>query len=135
MCSLGTNHTRNECAFFTKLKGQQGLKNEAILSCITLLRGLSLKQAQPQMWARIMLLMDQSAQDLQYRDMIQEDAIDFLVKKCNLDLDPQEIIQILGIIRTNALKIQGPDMKSTGRVVFPTLSYMSHSCICNAKYR
>ena len=34
-------------------------------------------------------------------------------------------------------QVQDPIMKAngvTGRVVYPTLSYMSHSCVCNARY-
>ena len=64
--------------------------------------------------------------------------IDFFTKICGLDYREDEILRILGIIRTNALNIQDPNMKISGvsgRIVYPTLSYLSHSCICNAKYK
>ena len=56
---------------------------------------------------------------------------------CGLEYDKDEIFRILGIIRTNALQVQDPNMKLhgvSGRAVYPTLSYLSHSCICNARY-
>ena len=56
---------------------------------------------------------------------------------CGLEYEEEEIFRILGIIRTNALQVQDPTMKLhgvSGRAVFPTLSYLSHSCICNARY-
>ena len=54
-----------------------------------------------------------------------------------MEYEEDEIFRILGIIRTNALQVLDPSMKMndvSGRAVFPTLSYMSHSCICNARY-
>ena len=64
--------------------------------------------------------------------------MDFLIKVCGLDYSEDEVFRIIGIIRTNALHVEDPKMKMnrvSGRVVYPTLSYMSHSCICNARYR
>ena len=64
--------------------------------------------------------------------------VDFLIKVCGLEYSEEEVFRILGIIRTNALEAQDPAMKVngvSGKVVYPTLSYISHSCICNARYR
>ena len=93
------------------------------------------------MWNRLQLLMnhDEVIKDQVEYQEFRVNVIDFLIKVCGLSCYSQDdISRILGIIRTNALQVQDPVMKIngvSGRVVYPTLSYISHSCICNARYR
>lgn len=108
--------------------------------CIAPLRALEMKKNNPKMWERILLLMDHEERQTEeeYQKMFQVNVIDFLIKTCGLNYSESEIQQVIGIIRTNALQVQDPIMKfhgASGRVVYPTLSYLSHSCICNARYR
>jgi len=56
----------------------------------------------------------------------------------SLGYKTEDIMKVLGIIRMNSLKLQDPELQIhgiTGRVVYPTLSYISHSCVCNARYK
>jgi hypothetical protein len=65
-------------------------------------------------------------------------VVDFLRKVCGLDYSESEIFWVIGILRTNAFYIDDPQMKRlgvSGKALFPTFSYLSHSCICNARYR
>ena len=109
--------------------------------CIAPLRGLELKHNNAKLWNRLLLLMDHDQDNnsnTEFDKIAQVNVVDFLTKICGLDYQPEEIHRILGIIKTNALKVQDPKMKMkgiSGRVVYPTLSYISHSCLCNAKYR
>ena len=75
-----------------------------------------------------MLLMDHQEDCEKSQDLF--DAVEFLTQTCGLNCKAEEIGGILGIIRTNALKIQG----TSSKVVYPTMSYASHSCLANAKY-
>ena len=64
--------------------------------------------------------------------------VDFLIKVCGLDFSEDEILRATGILRTNSLHIQHPEMKKadvSAGGMFPTFSLLSHSCVCNAKYR
>ena len=154
-CCDGPNHFP-ECQIFSKLlptgyefrvkvdrELQEGQKKLVCpeYCCIAPLRALELKRNNPKMWRRLMLLMDHEEErktESEMTEMFQINVVDFLTKVCGLDYDPDEIFQVLGIIRTNALQVIDPVMKmhgASGRVVYPTLSYMSHSCICNARYR
>ena len=64
--------------------------------------------------------------------------VDFLRKVCGFDFTEEEIFRAIGILRTNALHVQDDVMKKFGvggRAVYPTFSFLSHSCISNARYR
>ena len=65
-------------------------------------------------------------------------VVDFLRKTCGLDYTEAEIFWVIGILRTNAFYIDDPLMKRhnvSGKALYPTFSFLSHSCICNARYR
>lgn len=65
-------------------------------------------------------------------------VVDFLRKTCGFDYTEAEIFRAIGILRTNAFHIQDEAMKRLkvgGRAIFPTFSYLSHSCLSNSKYR
>ena len=69
---------------------------------------------------------------------MQVNVVDFLKKVCGFDFTEEEIFRAIGILRTNALHVQDDVMKKFGvggRAVYPTFSFLSHSCISNARYR
>ena len=48
----------------------------------------------------------------------------------------EEIHRAIGILRTNAFQIEHDYMKAqgtSGKAVYPTFSFLSHSCIANAR--
>lgn len=64
--------------------------------------------------------------------------VDFLIKLCGLDYSEAEVYRAIGLLRTNAFHVEHPYMKRqdvSGRALFPTFSFLSHSCYCNARYR
>ena len=70
--------------------------------------------------------------------MPQVNVVDFLRKTCGFDFTEDEIFRAIGILRTNCLMVQDETMKLfdvSGRAVYPTFSFLSHSCISNARYR
>ena len=108
--------------------------------CITPLRLLMLKETEPHTWDRLKLLMDHDEdrrKETRYQEMFQVNVVDFLRKICGFDYTEEEIFRVIGILRTNAFHIQDPIMKRYnvgGRAIFPTFSFLSHSCISNARY-
>lgn len=108
--------------------------------CITPLRLLALKDKEPELWDRVQMLMDHDddrRKEEDYWKMFQVNAVDFLRQVCGFDFTEEEIFRATGIIRTNAFHIQHPYMKlqgASGGAVFPTFSFLSHSCVANARY-
>ena len=63
-------------------------------------------------------------------------VVDFLIQKCGLNFTEDEIFRMIGIIKTNAVHVEKPmfkEQKISGHVVYPTVSFMSHSCVSNAR--
>eukprot|EP00095_Tigriopus_kingsejongensis_P008846 snap_masked-scaffold15_size728074-processed-gene-2.0 protein:Tk08846 transcript:snap_masked-scaffold15_size728074-processed-gene-2.0-mRNA-1 annotation:"protein isoform a" len=108
--------------------------------CITPLRLLALKKTDAELWSRVQMLMDHDEdrrKEEDYWNMFQINAVDFLRKICGFDYSEEEIFRATGIIRTNAFHVEHPYMKlhgTSGGAVFPTFSFLSHSCVANAKY-
>ncbi|XP_059080183.1 SET domain-containing protein SmydA-8-like [Tigriopus californicus] len=108
--------------------------------CISPLRLLALKAQDPELWDRVQMLMDHDddrRKEEDYWKMFQVNAVDFLRQICGFDFTEEEIFRATGIIRTNAFHVQHPYMKihdASGGAVFPTFSFLSHSCLANARY-
>jgi len=71
---------------------------------------------------------------------LQKNVVDFLRVGVGLDFAEEEIFRAIGILRTNAFFVENSkaleeDGDLGGRAVYPTFSFLSHSCICNARYR
>ncbi len=67
-------------------------------------------------------------------------VVDHLRKTCGLAdrYTDEDIHRILGVIRTNGIHVQHEHLRNqdvAARAVYPTLSIVSHSCVCNAKHR
>jgi len=146
-CQDGPKH-RPECDLFQKLDKyvvvpQYGPGTIAyVYGCITVLRLLSLRDTDPDTWARVQFLMDHDEarrKEKEYWQMFQKNVVDYLRVKHNLaDIySEEEIHRAIGILRTNAFQIEHPYMAAqgtSGKAVYPTFSFLSHSCIANARY-
>ena len=119
-----------ECKIFNE---NQKLEKSLILP----LRALQLKENRPEKWKKFSLLMDQD-EDNKIETELLEQNLNTIETLQSLGYDLKDILKVLGIIRMNSLRLQDPELKThgiTGRVVYPTLSYLSHSCVCNARYK
>jgi len=110
--------------------------------CITVLRLLHLRENDPEAWARIQLLMDHDEErrkETEYWSMFQRNVVNYLRVKGGLadTFTEDEINRAIGILRTNAFQIEHPYMAAvgtSGKAIYPTFSFLSHSCLSNARY-
>ncbi len=69
----------------------------------------------------------------------QRNVVDFLLVHLGLDYNESEVLRVIGILRTNAFFVEDTRQNGkgggSGRAVYPTFSFLSHSCACNARYR
>eukprot|EP00092_Neocalanus_flemingeri_P013253 GFUD01014283.1.p1 GENE.GFUD01014283.1~~GFUD01014283.1.p1 ORF type:complete len:522 (+),score=161.87 GFUD01014283.1:236-1801(+) len=110
--------------------------------CITVLRLLALRDTNPETWARVQFLMDhedERRKEKEYWQMFQKNVVDYLRIRVGLadTYSEEEIHRAIGILRTNAFQIEHPYLAAqgtSGKAIYPTFSFLSHSCISNAKY-
>ena len=145
-CTGGQYH-RPECQVFSALETkirvpQYGRGTVAYeYGCIAVLRLLWLRDNDPDTWARVQFLMDHDEErrkETEYWNMFQRNVVDFMRKGLKLadTYSEQEIHRAIGILRTNAFQIEHPYLAAqgtSGKAVYPTFSYLSHTCICNAR--
>lgn len=89
--------------------------------------------------------------------MFKKNVVDFLIRGVGLEqFTEEEVFRVIGVLRTNAFFVEDERLKGLdvslfliiiylmflicrqdvgGRAVYPTFSFLSHSCICNARYR
>ena len=92
-------------------------------------------------WTRVQYLMDHDEdrrKETEYWNMFQRNVVDFMRKGLNLadTYTEEEIHRAVGILRTNAFQIEHPYLAAqgtSGKAVYPTFSFLSHSCISNAR--
>jgi len=146
-CRDGPRH-RPECRVFSKLEKKVAVSTfgpDTIAyeyGCISVLRLLSLRDEDPEKWARLEFLMDHDEErrkEKDYWQMFQKNVVDYLRIRVGLadTYSEEEIHRAIGILRTNAFQIEHDYMKAqgtSGKAVYPTFSFLSHSCIANARY-
>jgi len=154
-CRDGPNH-KPECDMFAAMEPKVTIKqypkapNTTNSSgricheygCITVLRMLSLRDSDPDSWARVQLLMDHDEErrkELDYWKMFQKNVVDFIRIRGNLGdtYTDEEIHRAIGILRTNAFQVEHDYMKAVGtdgKAIYPTFSFLSHSCSANGRY-
>lgn len=146
-CREGPKH-RAECQVFSKMEkkvsvarfGQGTIAYE--YGCITVLRLLALRDGDPETWSRVQFLMDHDEErrkEKEYWQMFQKNVVDYLRIKVGLadTYSEEEIHRAIGILRTNAFQIEHPYLHAqgtSGKAIYPTFSFLSHSCIANARY-
>lgn len=154
-CRDGPRH-KPECQMFSAMEPKVQIKqykkkptnNNATgqicyeYSCISVLRMLSLRDSDPDSWARVQLLMDHDEErkkEVDYWQMFQTNVVDYIRIKGGLadKYSQEEINRCIGILRTNAFMSQQPHMLAAGtdgKAIYPTFSFLSHSCKANARY-
>jgi len=146
-CRDGPKH-KPECDAFRELEkkvvieeyGRDTISYE--YGCITVLRLLSLRDTDPEAWARVQFLMDHDEErrkEKEYWQMFQKNIVGYLRIVVGLadTYSEDEINRAIGILRTNAFQIEHPYMTAqgtSGKAIYPTFSFISHSCISNARY-
>jgi len=109
---------------------------------ITVARLLALRDCDPEAWNRLQYLMDHREDRMkeeQYWRMFQVNVVDFMRKRCGLKdkYTDEEIHWAIGVARVNAANVDRPHMSAqgtSGKAIYPTFSYLSHSCMSNARY-
>jgi len=146
-CREGPKH-KPECDVFRQLEKKVSVSNfgkDTIAyeyGCISVLRLLSLRDNDPETWARVQFLMDHDEErrkEKEYWKMFQKNVVDYLRIRVGLadTYSEEEIHRAVGILRTNAFQIEHPYLQAqgtSGKAVYPTFSFLSHSCIANARY-
>jgi len=137
-----------ECEVFSKLEPKLQVTNTSpgtiayAYGGISVLRLLSLRDEDPDSWARLQFLMDheqERREEKEFWRMFQVNVVDFLRKRCHLEdkYSDEEIHWAIGILRTNAANVNRKHMQqqgTSGKSIYPTFSFLSHSCVCNARY-
>ena len=142
-CEAGPAH-RLECEYFTQLRSRLEIPrhNQNTPYLVSVLRLLSVRDRDPAMWARLDLLMDHLEELEQQEDTwrsIQENVVQWLLtpEKGGLQglYTSQEINRAIGLIQTNAINLEKPWRGSmvSCKALYPTFSFVSHSCIANAR--
>ena len=106
-----------------------------------LARLLSVRDQDPAMWDRLGLLMDhlEELQEGEAWACVQENIVEWLLKPEKGGLQglytSQEINRAIGLIQTNAINLEKPWRGSivSCKALYPTFSFVSHSCLANAR--
>lgn len=154
-CRDGPRH-RPECQMFAAMEPKVELKQYHKapsasnstgricheFGCITVLRLLALRDSAPDSWARVQLLMDHDGErrkELDYWQMFQKNVVEYIRIKGGLaeTYSEEEIHRAIGILRTNAFQVEHPYMAAVGtdgKAIYPTFSFLSHSCVARGRY-
>ena len=100
--------------------------------CIAPLRLLKVKEKVPEVWDRLGFLMDHNedrVKDPELWDTYQRYVNQFL-KSCDPSLPDEDINRAVGLLWTNAFACSN----GGGQAIFPTFSFMSHSCVPNCAH-
>lgn len=129
-----------ECDLFVKHKVKfQNVEDSTAgcvqLDCITPLRVLLAKEADPERWnAEINVMEDHRAERVgsAYWNTDQKNVVEFLRGQCGLkDRCSEELIQqVIGILDVNAFEAQTSSGYAV-RGLYPKLAIMAHSCVPN----
>lgn len=139
-CQGGSNH-QYECTFFTELQKTVKMPKNAPNTpyLITILRLLNVRDSNPAMWDRLGMLMDhKEEQEMEESwDNVQTNIVGWLRSKGGLadQFSAEEITRAIGLIRTNGINIEKPYacQMVACKALYPTFSFLSHSCISNAR--
>ena len=142
-CEAGPGH-RLECQYFTNLASRLQIPRHAQNTpyLVSVLRLLAVRDQDPAMWARLDLLMDhleELEQQVDAWSSVQENIVQWLLRPEKGGLQgvytSQEINRAIGLIQTNAINMEKPwrgDIVSC-KALYPTFSFVSHSCVSNAR--
>jgi len=112
-----------------------------IYSCITVLRTLLLRDRRPADWRIVDSLMDhdQARQDTDSPKWHLHEQLVVSFVQGSLGLGDQfsraAIRRVIGVLRTNSVKLESRAGHGDGIAVYPTYSFANHNCLCNTYTR
>jgi len=140
-CALGAHHVQ-ECGVLARVREKYtftpGENSNPALSLVSVIRFLRLPVTHPEKAARANLLMDHLEDIVKNEDlynMWKVSAIEPLVHKLpNSPYTEEDVLHAIGVLQTNTVAIGVPGYNQ-GHALYPTFSYLSHSCVCNARFQ
>ena len=140
-CAQGSQHVQ-ECGVLARIQDTYtftlGEQSNPALSLVNVIRFLRLPVTDPEKAARANLLMDHLEDIVKNKDMYnmwRVTTIDPLINKLpNSPYTEEDILHAIGVLQTNTVAIGVPGYNQ-GHALYPTFSYISHSCVCNARYQ
>ena len=128
-----------ECHVLASVKHKLNLsldqKSFHLFPCITPLRMLLLRNSDPLSWAVLETFMDhcdeRGAKDGQAWQIYDLLVINFVQKYLELQFSDADIRSVIGIIRTNSVKMEQRCNIGEAVAVYPTYSFANHSCLSN----
>eukprot|EP00092_Neocalanus_flemingeri_P012330 GFUD01013291.1.p1 GENE.GFUD01013291.1~~GFUD01013291.1.p1 ORF type:complete len:467 (+),score=105.34 GFUD01013291.1:105-1505(+) len=103
---------------------------------VAVIRLLSVRETDSQVWAQIDELMDheeERRQDVGEWKMSQRDVVD-VIKRLKNEVDDDLIHRLIGLLSINCVGVSLKKERIQGRALYPLLSLVSHSCVANARY-
>ena len=142
-CARGPHHTI-ECGLLASLDiditFSLGEAANPAMSLINVVRLLRLGVTSPDTASRVMMLMDHTSEIMacpELREMWEVTA----VKPLTRGLGPSspfsagDVMRAVGVLQTNTVSLAVPGQRhGLYTALYPTFSFLSHSCICNAKF-
>lgn len=147
MCSLGEDHSGNECEIFSRIADKILLSDYEQASPkywnITVLRVLLNKLKDPRKYDIILRMEDHLSEHKKEDNwnLYQEHVVDFLRNTCGLasNFSEEEVFHVLGVIDVNSVKIHSSSHERSsvtqypGHALYPVTALISHGCISNSK--
>lgn len=139
-CEEGVLH-KEECKIFKNANFSPQIEDWnsfcPIYSCITVLRTLILRDTDPEGWKIVDALMDhdkeRTERDSPTWKIHELLVVSFIIKTLGLEqFTHLEIRRVIGILRTNSVKLESRVGFGEGIAIYPTYSFANHSCLCNS---
>jgi len=139
----GPNH-QEECAYFADLRNRVQIPKNAENTpfLISVLRLLFVRDNNPEMWSKLDLLMDH-VEDQKLKtetwNSTQRNIVNWLLTPDKGGLHERfttdEINRAIGLLQTNAINLEKVYKKQivSCKALYPTFSFISHSCVANSR--
>ena len=141
-CARGPHHSI-ECGLLASLDIDitftLGEAANPAMSLINVVRFLRLGVTSPDTASRVMMLMDHTTDILscpELRQMWEVTAVEPLTRGLpSSPFSAGDVMRAVGVLQTNTVSLAVPGQKhGLYTALYPTFSFLSHSCLCNAKF-
>ena len=126
-----------ECSLLSQLPSRPtfGSESHPSLASINVIRLLRLRETDKEMWDRVDLLMDhveEIVQEERLREMWDGSVVKMLTQDIpQSGFSRQDVLRAVGLLHTNGVSLGA----RFGYSLYPTFSFISHSCLCNSRYQ
>ena len=126
-----------ECSLLSQLPSRPSFGSEShpALASINVIRLLRLRETDKEMWDRVDLLMDhveEIVQEERLREMWDGSVVKMLTRDIQQSgFTRQDVLRAVGVLHTNGVSLGA----RFGYSLYPTFSFISHSCLCNSRYQ